>query len=287
MREKRRAQFLKDVAQAARQRRRKPRWSTLAAEHDRSGKAAWARGDPQRSTMPNDPAQRRALQEPSYAGRHPLLEARRPRRGAGAPHNIRRLLSGEEEQRHSYARGRELWDRMTLAEQREFLSMLPPHVARKSRLVLHAAIVWEQVRDQGFQAVSRFLRELGGMMGQRRRGCDPFPRADLLCPRSAAREVAMVDKEKPADTPNSPRQAFRSKLRARAQAVLDRPDVNHRQKAEAQRALANLDALGRATRRPTGRGADAAEAMTEPETRSAAPLTFSASGTEATWSRRS
>jgi hypothetical protein len=160
MREKKRVQFLKDVAEAARRRRPKPRGrpspENMTDEGRRLGldairNAPKCRAIRRKGERCKNPAMRGATRCLKHGGRVEV---------PAHPHNIRRFFTCEEHQRSGYARSRETWDRLNLAEQREFLSMLPLHVARKMRLVLDAWWSWQQVRDQGNPAVSRFLREL-------------------------------------------------------------------------------------------------------------------------------
>jgi hypothetical protein len=80
------------------------------------------------------------------------------------PHNIRRFFDGTIESTEcdgdSYRRSREAWDRMSVREQREFLAMLPPEVAKKFRLVIYAAHIANQFGSDDFVAWSRLMREL-------------------------------------------------------------------------------------------------------------------------------
>ena len=78
------------------------------------------------------------------------------------PHNIRRFFNGTMGtiQGDSYRGSREAWDQMTLREQRQFVALLPPEVANKSRLVIYAASVWKQIGDDDFVAWSQLLQDL-------------------------------------------------------------------------------------------------------------------------------
>jgi hypothetical protein len=80
------------------------------------------------------------------------------------PHNIRRFLAGTmqttEVERDEYRRSREAWDQMTHREKLDFLAMLPPEIAKKSSLVIHAANTWRQIEDGGYRAWARLMGDL-------------------------------------------------------------------------------------------------------------------------------
>ena len=83
-------------------------------------------------------------------------------------HNVRRFLSGDmarsEDESQHYTRRRQAWDRMSHRDQREFLAMLPPEVAKKASLVIYAAAVWQQIQDDGFPAWRRLLNSTRARM---------------------------------------------------------------------------------------------------------------------------
>ena len=164
MGEKRRAEFLKAVAEAARRRSRKPRGlpmpGNMTDEGRRLGLEAIARAPRCRTIRSNgeackNPAMRGATRCLKHGGRVEV---------PAHPHNVRRFLAGEfartEDEQDHYRRSRGAWDRMTPQEQREFVGMLPSDIANKSRLIIYATDVWQQVQDQGYVAWSRLLRDL-------------------------------------------------------------------------------------------------------------------------------
>jgi hypothetical protein len=165
MREKRRAQFLKDVAEAARQRRRKPRGrpspQNMTEEGRRLGLEAIRNAPRCRSVRRNgerckNPAMKGATRCLKHGGRVEV---------PAHPHNIRRFFSGiTVSEKDSYQRSREAWDQMTYREQREFLAMLPAGIAKKSKLVFYAASVWKQIEKDDFVAWSRLLEDLRSRM---------------------------------------------------------------------------------------------------------------------------
>ena len=99
--------------------------------------------------------------------RDALPQARRPRRSAGTPSQPpAALLNGtmgvREAERDDYRRNREAWDKMTRAGAARRLAMLPPEVAKRSKLVFYLASNWPQIEEQGPLAYQRLLRELRG-----------------------------------------------------------------------------------------------------------------------------
>ena len=49
---------------------------------------------------------------------------------------------------------------MNRREQREFISKLPPEVAKKSKLVIYLASIWPQIEEQGPIAYQRLMADL-------------------------------------------------------------------------------------------------------------------------------
>lgn len=77
------------------------------------------------------------------------------------PHNIRRFFSGAMDRagatQADKENAREHWDAMTLAERREFTSIVSERVLRNTALLHEAVQVWMVAKDGGYPAYKRFL----------------------------------------------------------------------------------------------------------------------------------
>jgi hypothetical protein len=160
MREKRTAEFLKAVVEAARKTPAKPRGrpmpGNMTEEGRRLGLEAITRAPRCRTIRRNgahckNPAMKGATRCLKHGGRVEV---------PGHSHNVKRLLNGTEAERDHYRRSRAAWDQMTWREQREFVAMLPPEVAKKSKVVIYAASMWRQFDEDDFVAWSRLLQDL-------------------------------------------------------------------------------------------------------------------------------
>jgi hypothetical protein len=164
MRQKRKAQFQMDVAEAARKTPRMPRGrpspQNLTAAGRANGLEAMLRAPRCRTQRRNGERCRNA----AMRGASRCLKHGGRAEVPAHPYNVRRFLSGEmtraDEESQQYTRRRQAWDRMSHREQREFLAMLPPEVAKKSSLVIYAAEVWSQIQDEGYPAWRRLLEDL-------------------------------------------------------------------------------------------------------------------------------
>jgi len=171
MHEKKRAQFLEDVAEAARQKRRRPRGrptpQNLTEEGRRVGLGAMRMAPKCRTRRLNgercrNPAMKGSTRCLKHGGRVEV---------PAHPHNIRRFFSNamsESVEDQAYTRSREAWDQMNWREKLDFVSMLPPDIAKRPRLVIHAAAVWREVQHEGYQAWARLLKDLLAKGGDRR-----------------------------------------------------------------------------------------------------------------------
>src|SRR5262245_34162977 len=121
MREKRKAQFLKDVAEAARQAPRKPRGRPSPQNMTEKGRQMGL------EAIRNAPRCRTIRRNGEQCRNAAMRGATRCLKHGGRvevpahPHNVRRFLSGEmeryEEDGGSYRRTREAWDEMSTREQ--------------------------------------------------------------------------------------------------------------------------------------------------------------------------
>ena len=75
------------------------------------------------------------------------------------PQNIRRFFAGTLDAPPNQLGDREAWEQMTPAAQREFIAMLPRHIASKPRLVHHAARIWREVEHEGYRAWARLMAD--------------------------------------------------------------------------------------------------------------------------------
>jgi hypothetical protein len=163
MREKRRSQFLKDVAAAVRQALPKPRGKPSPQNMTEEGRALGL------EAIRNAPRCRAKRRDGEPCRAAAMRGSTRCLKHGGRvevpahPHNVRRLLSGTmdttEGGRDEYRRSREAWDRMNLREQREFIAMLPPEIAKKRNLVIYAANTWPQVEGDGYRSWARLLQD--------------------------------------------------------------------------------------------------------------------------------
>lgn len=160
MQTKRRALFLQRVAEAARatppsKPRGRPVLENLTGEGRAKGMACIAKA-------PRCRAERRGggqCRNPAMKGASRCLKHGGRVEVPGHPHNLKRFFEGAD---HPAAvrSEQDAWDRMTRAEQRDFIAMLPPHVAKKPQLVRRLAGMWREVEHEGYRAWARLMAGL-------------------------------------------------------------------------------------------------------------------------------
>ena len=160
MASKRQIKFLGEVAQAARRQvRKKPSGRAMPQNLTEEGRRL---GLDAMRTASRCRAKRRdgeGCRNPALKGSTRCLKHGGRVEVPAHPHNIRRFLAGDLPLLRDKNEP-DAWDRMNLAEQREFIAMLPSHVAEKSRLVREAARVWSKVQQDGYPAWRRLMADL-------------------------------------------------------------------------------------------------------------------------------
>jgi hypothetical protein len=160
MSSKRRRRFLEAVAAAARVKPTKPRGRPMLGNLTIDGRA---KGLEAIRAAPRCRAERRSggqCRNPAMKGATRCLKHGGRVEVPGHPHNLRRFFEGPPHPSADQVRDREGWDRMTMAEQRELIAMLPSHIASRPKLVRQAARVWREVEHEGYRAWARLMADL-------------------------------------------------------------------------------------------------------------------------------
>lgn len=158
---KRSALFQKRVAEAARatppsKPRGRPVLENLTSEGRAKGmaciaKAPRCRAERRDGGQCRNPAMKGASRCLKHGGRVEVPDH---------PHNLRRFFNGTLNPPADQIGDQEAWDQMTLAEQREFMAMLPRHIVSKLKLVKQAARMWRQMKHEGYRGWARLMADL-------------------------------------------------------------------------------------------------------------------------------